>query len=242
VIVGIIFGFNSKEPVLGIVGGFGPETTAEFFSKVLALSKIKKFRPKIIIVNAAVSELLEKQGIKEDVRPLLPVVADCIHRLNAADADFIVIPCNTLHLLIDELRALSKKPILSIVDVAVSELKNKCVSNVGLLGTTTTIKSCMFQNAFAKAGIDTLIPTENEQNMILSAIENVLQTGIAQKSDVTKVKQVIKNLKERGVQCILLACTDLQLLVSGEECVFDTLDLLAKASVNNLIKANANSC
>jgi aspartate/glutamate racemase len=38
----------------------------------------------------------------------------------------------------------------------------------------------------------------------------------------------------------LLACTDLQLLVPEEDSVFDTLDLLAKASVNNLIKANAN--
>ena len=50
-----------------------------------------------------------------------------------------------------------------------------------------------------------------------------------------KLMAIIKNLKKRGAQAILLACTDLQLFVKpdGKE-IFDTMEILANAAVAKL--------
>ena len=92
---------------VGIVGGLGPETTAEFY-----LNLIKKFRqncdtyPLITIDNVDFPFYLEKEIIEESVNEekILPFLKESIRRLNKVGSDFIVIPCNTVHIFIDELR------------------------------------------------------------------------------------------------------------------------------------------
>lgn len=230
-----------KAPVIGVVGGFGPETTAEFFTRLISLSrKLAKGRPKVVLANAAVPLDLEKEAISNNPRLLLPFAIDCIKKLNSANVDFIVIPCNTLHLFIDIFRELSDVPIISIVDEIISEFKEKSVKCAGLLATTSTINSNLFQNALAKENINTVIPNDTEQESILRAIKNVLRTGQTNKTDSKKLHMIISGLKKRGADVILLACTDLQLIIAsdGSE-IFDTMEILANSAVNSLNPAVA---
>ena len=225
-----------RAPVIGVVGGFGPETTAEFFAKLISLSrKLGKGRPKVVLANAAVPLDLEKEAIDNNPLLLVPFAIDCIKKLNSANVDFIVIPCNTLHLFIDIFRELSDVPIISIIDEIISEFKTKDVKCAGLLATTSTIHSNLFQNALAKENIKTIIPNDAEQESVLRAIKNVLRTGQPNKAGSKKLRKIIAGLKKRGADAILLACTDLQLLISpaGPE-IIDTFEVLANASVNSL--------
>lgn len=232
-----------KELVIGVVGGFGSETTAEFFSKLIALSRDKlNRRPKVVIANATPSDRAETAAINGNVEQIFPFAAECIKKLNSAGVDFIVIPCNTLHIFIDRFLAMSEAPVLSIIEESVAELNRKNVSSVGLLATTATIKSEMFQKEFEKEKIKTIMPGDIEQKQIVNAIDAVLKTGTPAKKDCEKLKVVIKNLKKRGAQAILLACTDLQLFVKpdGKE-VFDTMEILANSAIGRL-KLNPIVC
>ncbi len=225
-----------KAPVIGVVGGFGPETTAEFFAKLISLSrKQAKGRPNVVLANIAVPLDLEKEAINNNPKLLIPFAIECIKKLNSANVDFMVIPCNTLHLFIDLFRELSDVPIISIVDEIISEFKIKNVKCAGLLATTATITSNLFQNAFAKENISTITPGNTEQELVMHAIKNVLRTGLPNKTDSEKLRKIIASLKRRGADVILLACTDLQLLISpdGSE-IIDTFEVLASASVNSL--------
>ena len=225
-----------KELTMGVVGGFGSETTAEFFSRLIALSRERlNKRPKVVIANAAPPNQAETAAINGDVEKIFPFAAECIKKLNSANVDFIVIPCNTLHIFIDRFRAISEAPVLSIIEESVTELKQKKVSKVGLLATTATINSQMFQNKLKENGIKAIIPNERWQKEIVTVIDSILRTGKPAKKDSDKIKKIISNLKSRGVQAILLACTDLQLLVKadGKE-IIDTMEVLANSAINSL--------
>ncbi|MEK6807855.1 MAG: amino acid racemase [Nanoarchaeota archaeon] len=228
--------FEPRELVIGVVGGFGSETTAEFFSRLIKLSRERlNKRPKVVIANAAPPDKVETAAINGNVEKIFPFAAECIDKLNAANADFIVIPCNTPHIFIDEFRQMSAAPVLSIIEEAVAEMKRKNISSVGILATTATIKSKMFQNEFAKEKIETLLPNNKEQNTIVNAINAILKTGETKASDVKKLKTIIKNMKKRGAQAVLLACTDLQLFVEPDgKVIFDTMEILASAAVARL--------
>src|SRR3989344_8382167 len=111
---------------VGIVGGLGPETTSEFY-----LDLIRKFRentdtyPKIIIDNLSFPFYLEEEIIIKSTneQKILPFLKESISRLNKAGSDFIVIPCNTVHIFIDELRKESLVPIMSIIDETIKFLE-----------------------------------------------------------------------------------------------------------------------
>lgn len=230
---------DKNELTIGVAGGFGPETTAKFFSELIRLARNElKRRPKVIIVNAAVPEDLEKEAISKNPSLLLPFVIDCIKKLNATNVDFVVIPSNTLHLFIDVFRKVADAPVVSLIEETRAELKRRNISRIGLLATSAALNSGMFQREFSKSDIRIIMPTEKEQKIVLGAIKNLLRAGKPNIKDSNRLKLVIKNLKKRGAQIVLLACTDLQFLVSeikGVE-IIDTLEVLTSVAVRLLSK------
>ena len=96
-----------KIKILGIIGGLGPETTTRFYMEVIfACLKISRIRPHILISNVAVPLKVESEIIKEakNEKNVLPFLIDAAKQLENGGADFIVIPCNTVHVFIEEIR------------------------------------------------------------------------------------------------------------------------------------------
>mgnify|MGYP000521764234 CR=1 FL=1 len=55
----------------------------------------------------------------------IPFLVDAAKRLESGGADFIVIPCNSVHIFINEVRSAVKIPILSIVEETAKFLETK---------------------------------------------------------------------------------------------------------------------
>jgi len=56
-----------------------------------------------------------------------------------AGADFLVMPCNSLHVFIDEIRNAVGIPVLSIIEETVRFLKANNLQKVGIVSTSATI-------------------------------------------------------------------------------------------------------
>src|ERR1035437_4647917 len=136
-----------KIKTLGIIGGLGPETTARFYMEVVfACSKISGRRPQILISNVAVPLSVEKELITEakNMKNILPFLLNAARQLEKGGADFIVIPCNTVHIFIEEIRASVNIPVLSIIEETSNFLRKGKVKEVGVFATTATIKNKLF--------------------------------------------------------------------------------------------------
>jgi aspartate/glutamate racemase len=92
-------------------------------------------------------------------------------------------------------------------------------------------------NKLHSFGIQTVVPSKTEQHNIDRAIHNILNN-----KDIENTKQSLRNivisLQNRGIQHILLACTDLQLLFPNIPgiIVHDTMDILAHATVREMTR------
>lgn len=239
--VNIVRDFSSSKtfdrgPLLGIVGGLGPETSSKFHLNIIRRFREKfGIQPKIIMIIAPVSEEEEREAINDSPRRLLSVLVSCIENLNKSGADFIVIPCNTVHIFIDELRKISNIPIISIVDETAKEVKRRDISKVAILSTTATINSNLFQKPLIKNHIKVIFPLEDEQKIITTSINSVLSTGKATEKDKSGIKQIIQTLKLRGAEAAILGCTDLQFLVSDTNIpIIDSLEVLTNRSIDLL--------
>jgi aspartate racemase len=225
---------------LGIIGGVGPETTSEFYLDVIfsCQEKEKSARPSVVIASVPLPYEIEEDLITENkgADRYIPFLIGEARRLEKAGADFIVMPCNSLHMFINEIRESVSVPVLSIVEETVTHIKSKGYENVGIVSTSATIQNKLYEDAFEASGITYTTPDEFEQVKMGKYIHNLVM-GQQKNSDREGLIEIIDSLSNKGVQAVALACTDLQLLLPTHSKVevFDTMKILADASVREIL-------
>ena len=116
------------------------------------------------------------------------------------------------------------------------KLKSLKIKKVGILATQSTINSKIYSTVLQKDNIALLYPTKPEQTEINKIIVELLN-GRKNNSQAVKIKGIIDSLRKKGVECILLACTDLQLAVgeiNSPISIINTTEVLIQASVREL--------
>ena len=226
---------------VGIIGGLGPETTSRFYLEVIfsCFEKDKVNRPPMLVWNVPVPYEIEEKFItkSEGIQNYLPFLTDAAQRLEKGGADFIVIPCNSVHLLIDEVRKSVNIPVLSIVEETVDFLKQQNVSKVGLLATSTTIRKKLYADILHKNDISVINPDDADQNQMGKIINHLVHSK-QNDDDKKRLLSITQKLANKGVKIVLLACTDLQLItpqISNVE-ILDTMLILVQATVKEVLK------
>lgn len=217
---------------IGIIGGYGPETTTEFYLKLIALSrKNSKSYPPILIYNPPIPFNLEKAmaGEGKHGAKMLPILINAAKKLENAGANFIVIPCNTIHIFIEDIRKSVNIPVLSIIEETVSEIKKRNIKKVGLLATSLTIQNKLYQSPLKEKNIETAIPWDKDQAKIGKIILRIL-AGQKLSNDKDLLLSLINGFQKKNAEVVVLACTDLPLLIDQKASslpIINTLDILA---------------
>ncbi|MEX5219199.1 MAG: amino acid racemase [Nitrospira sp.] len=169
---------------------------------------------------------------QQDWTTVAALISRSTDKLALAGADFIICPNNTLHQAID----LTNSPIpwLHIADVAVTESARRGFHRVGLIGTRVVMEGSIYPRRLARLDIDYAIPDERDRAQLQDVILKELVAGEIRKESRSYVYEVIERLYKRDCDAVILACTELPLLVTSDESVVPLLDstrLLAKAAL-----------
>lgn len=226
---------------VGIIGGVGPETTAEFYLDIIfSCQKANKIsRPGIIISSVPLPYKIEEDLITRNVggERYVPFLVQEAQRLEAAGVDFIVMPCNSLHIFIEEIRKSVKIPVLSIIEETVKYIKSNNFKKVGIVSTSATIENKLYEDSFAKEAIEFVAPDDFQQAKMGKFIMHLV-TGQQNNRDREELIKIINDFKKKDVDCVALACTDLQLLIPKHPTlkIFDTMKIFAEATVKEILK------
>lgn len=165
---------------LGLVGGMGPESTIPYYHDIVygvqeALGE--SIFPELSIESVNVFEILrlcrEKQYEK-----LTEYLLGAINNLAKSGADFAALSANTPHIVFDKLKEQSPIPLISIVEATCEEAKLRGLKKIGLLGTIFTMTGEFFKAPFVKNGIQIIVPTESEIELVNDKISTELELGI----------------------------------------------------------------
>ncbi len=226
---------------VGIIGGLGPETTSEFYLELIfgSYKKNRENRPPVLIWNIPLKYEIEEDLLTKSKgeERYIPYLVEAAKRLENGGADFLVMPCNTLHIFIDEIRKAVKIPVLSIVEETANFLKNKKITEVGILATFSVLKRKLYEDALKKQRIKQVTPDGFEQAKIGKMISNLVLNRHDNK-DREELIKIIGKFQEKNVKTVILACTDLQLLIPQHPKlqIYDTMKILADATVNEILK------
>jgi len=223
-----------SERTVGILGGMGPEATVELFRRITALTPARRDQDHLHVLIDSNPKIPDRTaailGRGESPLPLLLAAAKNLER---AGADFIAIPCNTAHYWLHELRENVSIPIIDMIGRTVERVAShgSSLHTIGLLATTGTLRSGLYQRAFAKSGIDLLVPSDEQDAGIMRAIDGIKAGNYSVSNTVLGAAQ---ELMARGAEGIIPGCTELSLVVSPDSLsvpVFDPLSILAECAV-----------
>src|SRR3989344_2440720 len=238
---------KSKYKTIGILGGMGPEATADLYMKIIRSFQVKfgaKYDsdfPPIVVYSLPLPDVVEEKGTEQKI---IETLVFGVRKLQQAGANFIVIPCNTVHIWMKEMRESVQIPILSIAEEVCRFLKSKSYTKVGLLSTGLTNRKRVFDRECEESNVELLKTTEAEQQKETQIIMAVLEGKVPDKEEL---QLIFTRFSRQKAQAIILGCTDLPLIVTQDDSdieIIDTTQVLAKAAVRecqqNLFKQTSN--
>jgi aspartate racemase len=224
---------------LGLVGGLGPESTIDYYYRILDGWKATDpgTSPSIVIDSLDVRRALDL--VAKDREALTDYLLASVKRLADAGADFVAISANTPHLVFDALAARTQVPLLSIVETCAEEASRRGLRRVLLLGTGFTMEAPFYPEVFGRRGIAIVVPDEEERRWIHGVYVGELLHGEFHDSTRRELVSIIERIrKAEKIDGVILGGTELPLLVRGKEVaslpILDTTALHVGAIVKRL--------
>lgn len=236
---------GNDRKILGILGGLGPLSSAYFYELITRHTFAKCDQDHIdIILSSRVTTPDRTEFIckKSDADPL-PYMLEDAKLLEQYGADAIIIPCNTAHYFLDEIRNAVSVPVPSILDETAKQIKNCGFSRPLLLATEGTIKSGAYLRALEKFNMSCDIPNEEDQQVINEIIYDDVKCGNI--PEVDKLFNVANKYLNSRCDCAILGCTELSTLKSqlvDDDRFVDSLLALAFCSIKMFGRTPVGFC
>lgn len=230
---------KSKKAIC-ILGGIGPQASL-YMCKLLIEMSVKHFGvknnedfPEIILDSIPIPGFIANDYEKGIA---LKILKQKVIQLNNCNILHFGIACNTAHILLNDLQAVSKTPFLSMIEEVVKQVNKDKIKKVGLLASPSTIKYNLYQEALKAINVATMVPSDKEQESFETIVKNILEEKVTIR-DRRKLLLVANSFKKRGAQGIILGCTELPLLFPSKYIlpVYNSVEILAMALLRKYYK------
>ena len=102
------------------------------------------------------------------------------------------------------------------------------MKTIGLLGTRFTMEQDFYRGRLAgQHGIEVMVPDADDRDLVHRVIYEELCLGRIEQASRPAYRDVMRRLVERGVQGIILGCTEISMLVGDEDAEFGRRSVVA---------------
>jgi aspartate racemase len=217
---------------IGVLGGIGPEATGTYYLKLIAELQRRGYIdengdfPQIIINSIPAPELVFEEIGDGD----LEWYARGLRELDAAEPDFLLMVCNTIHLFFDEMKAAVRAPLIDLREALRAHLAGAGYTDIAILGTPETVTQGLYQ--FEEFRYHN--PTADELAVLSEAIFR-FNRNIERERQIETSLGIARRLLDDGAQAAVLACTEFAVML-GESDIprVNTIDVLVDATIARL--------
>ncbi|HDN05341.1 MAG TPA: aspartate/glutamate racemase family protein [Chloroflexi bacterium] len=224
--------------IIGLIGGMSWESSIEYYRIInqevrAVLGGVHSAKSVMVSLDFGEIEELQMKGDWEEATRILIRSA---REVESAGADFLLICTNTMHLMAEEVQEGIDIPLLHIADATARAVKAEGLKSVGLLGTRFTMEKDFYRGRLEKKHqLRVIVPDQAGRDLVHNVIYDELVQGLIKEPSRQSYLEVIQNLVKEGAEGIVLGCTEIGLLIKGEDVqvpVFDTMEIHARAAVD----------
>ena len=225
-----------KSAKIGIIGGMGPEATLDLFRKIIRYTPATKDQEHIhLIIDNNTSIPDRTDYILGKGENPLPFILESARLLESAGVDAICMACNTAHIFENDIRANIHVDFISIVESVLMELQTRFpqAKSIGLAGTMGVLASHIYTEPLIASGYKVILPPTDLRKKLMEVIYSIKGGHI---KDVTSEgEEILQWYKDQGADVLIMACTELPLLLDylvPPLSVLDSTEALAKNVVH----------
>jgi len=226
---------------LGIIGGLGPESTIDYYQRIIALYRERTADggyPEFIINSVNLRKGLN--FMDGDLAGMADYLLEAIGKLARAGADFGIISANTPHIVFDEVAPKSPIPLISIVEATCAAAKARNLNLLALFGTRYTMLANFYPKVFSREGIALLVPEREDQNYLHEKYFSELVPGKFLPETRAALLAIVDRMKATSdIDGVILAGTELPLILHDPDHngipFLDTTKIHCEAAVDEML-------
>ena len=199
---------------VGIVGGLGPESTIDYYRRILETWERtdSSTAPSIVIDHLDVRTALHL--VATDRAALTEYLLSSLRRLSGAGVDFAAMTANTPHIVFDELAARSPVRLVSIVETCAEEARRRGLGRLALLGTRFTMEASFYPTVCARQGVTVVAPKEADRVWVHERYIGELLKGEFRDETRAQFISLVRRLRnDASIDGVILGGTELPLLL-----------------------------
>jgi aspartate racemase len=227
---------------LGIIGGLGPESTIDYYGKIIALYRDRTgdgSYPQFIVNSVNLKKGLDFMEAN-NLPGMAGYLVEEIGKLARAGATFGLISANTPHIVFDEVACKSPIPLVSIVEATCAAAKARKLKRLALFGTRYTMQATFYPKVFSRERIELLVPNLEDQTYIHDKYLNELVPGQFLPATRAGLLAIVDGMKANSdIDGVILAGTELPLILREPEHngipLLDTTEIHCEAAVIEML-------
>lgn len=225
---------------LGLIGGMSWVSTRIYYEWInrLVQRRTQPMASAPLLIESL--DFAQLYGLHEadDWARAAQVLGESARRLEAAGSGAIVIAANSMHKVYDDVAAQVDVPILHIAECVGRRMKADGVDSAALFGTRNVMTENFYRRRLVAHGVDLLPPDMNNVEALDRIIYRELMLGRATRDSQRALKTMITRKEQDGAQAIVLACTELEMIVDVDANVlpiFDSARIHCEAAVDWIV-------
>ena len=222
---------------IGLIGGTTWHSTIDYYriiNETVSRRSGNNSSAKLLLYSVDFEEIYNLTQ-QQNWTGVAAILCDAAARLETAGADCLLLCANTMHINADKVKQSIAIPLIHVADVTAAAIRAKNIETVLLLGTKYTMLGGFYEERLAKYGIKTVVPIGVEREKINDTIYNEFGKGIFSPETKKLYLELIQQYRSKGVEGVILGCTEIPLLVHQEDCdlpLFNTTEIHAVAAVD----------
>jgi aspartate racemase len=227
---------------LGIIGGLGPESTIDYYGKIIALYRERTgdgSYPQFIINSINMKKGLDFMEAN-NLAGMAEYLLEEIGKLARAGATFGLISANTPHIVFDQVASKAPIPLISIVEATCAAAKARTLKRLALFGTRYTMQATFYPKVFSREGIELLVPGMGDQTYIHDKYLNELVSGKFLSETRAALLAIVDRMQAKhDIDGVILAGTELPLILRDREHTgipfLDTTEIHCEAALTEML-------
>lgn len=233
-------------PLVGIVGGYGPATSAAFCSALVRYAQAlhTDFAPSFALDSVPISFADATRCIAGDLdatRSLVSGINAAIERLCTLGVRTIAVPCNSVHVLVDDFHIPPGVTFIHIADPVIDRVRRSGAKRVGLLATGLTVSQGIYSKRIQAAKLNVYAPAAEAQTRLNAYIADFVATGKVHEDSCRFLQEILSSYAEQKLDAVILGCTDLGCMleiarIHSPVPLDDSMDALAEVCAKKAFK------
>jgi len=222
---------------MGVIGGLGPAATLDFFSRVIAATGARTDQEHLPILIHNDPRVPNRNEAMAGTGPSPgPALAQAAVHLERGGADFLVMPCNAAHAWVDEIRAASDLPFVSILDATAAAASHTGATTVGVLAADACLGGDLYPPVLRAAGMVPRVPTAANQARFMAVLGRIKRgdRSAAVRDEMTALAEAL------GADVVIAACTEIPLVLAQADVpvpLISSTDALVTAAIAHALAA-----